>query len=170
MFRQMMITTQKSRRGERGFSVIEMSVVLLIIAIVAAFVVPKVVAYMRDYRLGVGARNVATALKRARYLATSNNTRAGVLVSETQKVEIKQFDPTGNAEPKTMGTIQMPEGITISEDAPREVSFDGRGLVTPLPTQSQTFRVNGANGYYMIVTVSPTGQVMLSDATRDDSF
>ena len=146
-----------------------MSVVLLIIAIIAAFVVPNVISYMRKYRLGIGARNVATALQRARYLATSNNTRAGIFVVDWRQLDIQQFDPLGNAEPQSKGTVNLPEGVTISDDAPREIAFDGRGLVTPLPTENKTIRINGPSGYYLIVTISPTGQVTMGDTLRDEN-
>jgi type II secretory pathway pseudopilin PulG len=170
MFQAPTIKLRGTRRTERGFSVIEITVILLIIAIIAAFLVPQAINYMRKYRLGIGAQNVATALQRARYLATSNNTRAGILVASFQQLDIKQFDPLGNTEPQSKGMVNLPEGVTISDDAPREIAFDGRGLVTPLPTASQTIRVNGPSGYYMIVTVSPTGQVTMGDALRDDDI
>ena len=147
---------------------IEMAVVLLIISIVAAFVAPQIMSYMRMYRLGVGGRNVATALQRARYLATSNNTLAGVFVAELQRVDIEQYDPTGKGPPQNKGIVQLPGGVTVDSDAPRQIAFDGRGVITPMPKESPTIRINGGNGYYLFVTVSPTGQVTVSEAKRDD--
>ena len=158
----------RERGGDRGFTMIEIAVVLLVIAIIAAAVVPQVVAYMRKYRLGVAARNVATAVQRARYLATSNNKRAGVFIAEIQRVDIEEYDPEGKAEPVMKGSVHLPEGVTFSADAPKAIAFDGRGVVTPLPKQSPTIRVNGPSGYYMTVTVSPTGQVTLSETKQDD--
>jgi prepilin-type N-terminal cleavage/methylation domain-containing protein len=168
MFRAQSKSSNQGSRDERGFSVIELSVVLLIIAIIAAIAVPQVIAYMRRYRLGVGGRNVATALQRARYLATSDNTRAGIFVADWQQVDIQQFKAQGAGEPENKGTVHLPEGVTIADDAPREIAFDGRGLVTPMPTVDRTIRVNGPDGYYMIVTISPTGQVTLSEALEDE--
>jgi len=168
MFRAQAKSFHRRLRSERGFSVIEMSVVLLIIIVIAAISVPQVIAYMRKYRLGVGGRNVATALQRARYLATSDNTRTGIFVADWQQVDIRQFNAMGIGEPVTKGTVHLPEGVTIADDAPREIAFDGRGLVTPMPTEDRTIRVNGPNGYYMVVTISPTGQVTLSDALEDE--
>jgi prepilin-type N-terminal cleavage/methylation domain-containing protein len=155
------------RRHERGFTVIEIAVVLLIISVVAAFVVPQILSYMRSYRLGVAARNVATALQRARYLATSNNTRAGISVPELQQVDIEQYDVANVLGPQNKGAVRLPQGVTIASDAPRQISFDGRGVVTPMPKENATIRINGANGYYQIVTVSPTGQVTLSETFQD---
>ena len=166
MFRKKKRLVSK-RREERGFSMIEMMVVLLIIAVVAAFVVPQIVTYMRMYRVGVAARNIATALQRARFLATSNNTRAGILIPEQQRVDIQQYDPEGKGEPLLKGAVTMPEGVTIDSEAPRQLAFDGRGVVTPLPTERATIRVNGAKGYYATVVVSPTGQITISEAKED---
>jgi prepilin-type N-terminal cleavage/methylation domain-containing protein len=168
MFRQEPIINLNRSRRERGFSVIELSVVILIVAIVAAFVVPQAIAYMRMYRLGVGARNVATALQRARFLATSNNTRAGIFIPESQHIDIEQYDPEGKAQPQVKGAVQMPQGVTIASDAPKQIAFDGRGVVTPMPKESPTIRVNGASGFYLFVTVSPTGQVTVSEAKREE--
>jgi len=168
MFRPKLINTSQKSPGQNGFSMIEMAVVLLIIAIVAAFVVPQILSYMRMYRLGVGGRNVATALQRARYLATSNNTLAGVFVAELQRVDIEQYDPLGKTPPQNMGAIKLPSGVTVSSDAPRQIAFDGRGVITPMPKESPTIRLNGVDGYYLFVTVSPTGQVTVSEARRDD--
>jgi prepilin-type N-terminal cleavage/methylation domain-containing protein len=168
MFRPKLIGGSDAKRGQRGFSVIEMVVVLLIIAIVAAFTVPQVMSYMRMYRLGVGGRNVATALQRARYLATSNNTLAGVFVAELQRVDIEQYDPMGKAPPQNMGAVQLPGGVTFASDAPQQIAFDGRGVITPMPKESPAIRLNSSDGYYLFVTVSPTGQVTVSEAKRDD--
>ena len=168
MFRTKLISNSNAKRDQRGFSLIEMAVVLLIIAIVAAFVVPQIMSYMRMYRLGVGGRNVATALQRARYLATSNNTLAGVLVAELRRVNIEQYDPMGNEPPQNMGFVQLPDGVTIASDAPKEIAFDGRGIISPMPKESPKIRLNGLDGYYLYITVSPTGQVTVSEARRED--
>src|SRR5882724_10444299 len=103
MFRPKRINGPDAKRGQRGFSLIEMVVVLVIIAIVAAFVVPQIMSYMRMYRRGVGGRNMATALQRARYLATSNTTLAGVFVSELQRADIEQYHPQGKTPPQNKG-------------------------------------------------------------------
>jgi prepilin-type N-terminal cleavage/methylation domain-containing protein len=156
-----------NNKTERGFSLIEIAIVLLIIVIASAFLVPQALAYMRMYKLGVGGRNVATALQRARFLATSNNTRAGILVTETQGVRIEQYDHEGKAEPQLKGIAELPSGVFIASDAPKQVAFDGRGVVTPMPKESLAIRVNGPRGYYLFVTVSPTGQVTVSEAKYD---
>jgi prepilin-type N-terminal cleavage/methylation domain-containing protein len=155
--------------GERGYTIIEVVVVLMVMAIAAAFVVPQVVNYMRMYRLGVAARNVATALQRARYIATSNNTRAEIAVRDSGMIDIIQYDTQGNTEPKDVGMVVLPEGIAVSPDAPRNIAFDGRGVLTPLPAQSPTIQINGSSPFYSVITVSPTGQVSVGPVQSGES-
>jgi Type II transport protein GspH/Prokaryotic N-terminal methylation motif len=157
-----------ARRRARGFSLIEVAVILMVIGIVTAFVVPQALAWMRLYRLGVGSRNVATALQRARYLATSNNTRAAISFPDAQRLRVEQYGQMPGAEAQVVSSIELPNGITIDEQAPRQVAFDGRGIVTPLPNENVTIRINSvADGYYQLVVISPTGQVTLVDAAQD---
>jgi Tfp pilus assembly protein FimT len=156
-----------TRRDARGFSLIEVAVILMVIGIAAAFVVPQAMAWMRLYRLGIGSRDVATALQRARYLATSNNTRAALTIEAARRVRIEQYAQMAGAEAQVLTSIEMPNGITIDDQAPRQVAFDGRGVVTPMPSENITIRVNSTDGYYQVVVVSPTGQVTLGDAQRD---
>jgi Tfp pilus assembly protein FimT len=160
-------TLVSRKQGQTGYTVIEIAVVILIIALIAAATLPQALAYMRQYRLTIAGRNIATALQRARYLATSSNSRAGVHIPERDKVQIEQYNQQGLVEPEIKGTIQLTHEITIASDAPRRIAFDGRGIITPLPKESQTIRLNGAKGYYVIVTVSPTGQVQVSEARQD---
>jgi prepilin-type N-terminal cleavage/methylation domain-containing protein len=158
-----------AERGETGYTIIEVVVVLMVMAIAAAFVVPQVVNYMRMYRLGVAARNVATALQRARYIATSNNTRAEIAVRDSGMIDIIQYDTQGNTEPKDVGMVVLPNGIAVSPDAPRNIAFDGRGVLTPLPAQSPTIQINGSSPFYSVITVSPTGQVSVGPVQSGDS-
>jgi len=166
MFRPRLITGSGTRRSERGFSIIEISVALMIIAVVAAFVVPQIMSYMRMYRLGMSGRNVATAIQRARYLATSNNTLAGIVVSDSQSVDIQQYDPAGKEAPQNRGGVQLPQGVTMDAEAPKQIDFDGRGVISPMPRESPSIRINSTDGYYLFVVVSPTGQVTVSDAQK----
>jgi type II secretory pathway pseudopilin PulG len=158
-----------SQDKERGFTVVEMAVVFLIIAILAALFVPQILTYMRQYRLGVAGRNVATALQRARYIATSNNVRAGISIPNLQQIDIQQFPAQAGIEPELKGTVHLPEGILLSEDYPKQIAFDGRGILTPMPKESPTIKLNGSDGYYVIITISPTGQIRVSDPVRRES-
>lgn len=145
---------------------VEIAVVLMVMVIGAAIAIPQVVSYIRSYRLSVATRNIATAVQRARFLATSNNTRAGIVVAEVTRIDIQQYDDL-QPEPQNKGQVNLPQGIVIAAESPRAIAFDGRGIVTPIPTESAVIRINGTNGYYTNVTVSPTGQVTISETKRE---
>ncbi|HEY6329124.1 MAG TPA: prepilin-type N-terminal cleavage/methylation domain-containing protein [Blastocatellia bacterium] len=150
---------------ESGFTIIELAIVLLVIAITAAFSIPPIVNYTRMYRLGVGAQNISTALQRARYLATLNNSTASIQINDAGgQINILQYTAASGGQAQNAGVVTLPPDITISSASPRNISFDGRGTITPLPTQSPVIEVDGAFGYFMDVTVSPTGQVTVTPA------
>src|SRR5258707_14476082 len=98
----------ETKRSQQGFSLIEIAVVLMILAIVTAFVVPQIVSYMRMYRLGVGGPDLAKALQRARYLATSNNTLPGVAFNEPQHVDGEQYAPAGKLPAQNRDATHLP--------------------------------------------------------------
>lgn len=151
--------------AQSGFTIIEMAIVLMVIVITAAFSIPPIMNYTRMYRLGVGAQNISTALQRARYLATSNNNTASMQINDPGTlITIWQYTSASGAQPQNAGVVTLPPDITISSASPKNISFDGRGTITPMPTQSPVIEVDGAFGYFIDVTVSPTGQVTMTPA------
>ena len=159
--------SKRIRSSDQGFTMIEMAIVALVIMIVIAIAVPFVIQYMRMYRVGIGGRNVATALQRARYLATSDNTRAEISIRNNQgMIDILEYNPDGTGEPQKKGLVTLPPEITISPNGPQKIAFDGRGVITPLPKESPVIEVDGVNGWLSKVTVSLTGQVTVSGASR----
>jgi competence protein ComGC len=154
-------------RNKSGFTLIEMAIVALVVMIVIAIAVPMVVRYMRLYRVGIAGRNVATALQRARYLATSDNTRAEVSIrSSDAMIDILEYTPDGSGDPQQKGLVTLPPDVNISPSAPRRIAFDGRGVITPLPKESPVIEVDGVSGFYSTVTVSLTGQVTVSGTNQ----
>ena len=153
--------------SDTGFTMIEMAIVALVIMVVIAIAVPFVIQYMRMYRVGIGSRNVATALQRARYLATSDNTRAEISIRNKEgMIDILEYNPDGTGEPQPKGLVTLPTEVSISPNGPQKIAFDGRGVITPLPKESPVIEVDGVNGWLSTVTVSVTGQVTVSGASR----
>ncbi len=80
----------KSRNGEKGFTLIELIIVIVILGIVAGVAIPKFVGLSDDARLsaarGVGAALSGTiASKHAQYLINTTSTyNCNTVVSDTQ--------------------------------------------------------------------------------------
>jgi prepilin-type N-terminal cleavage/methylation domain-containing protein len=67
-----------SQRSERGFTLLEMLVVVAIVATMAAVAVPSISNYMRHYRIRGAASDVAGELQTTRSKAIMTNTNLGV--------------------------------------------------------------------------------------------
>ena len=101
-------------RRQRGFTILEITVVVLVIVVLAAIAIPAIGTWMEEYRLGIAAHQVADALQAAKMQA----------VAKTRRTELL-FDVAGNR----LGR----EGATLV-DLPPGVRFDAGGVTTPPDT------------------------------------
>ena len=99
------------RQPDRGFSVIEILIVLAVVIVLVAISVPSIMNWVAQYRLGIGAQQVADSLQSAKMQAVSKTRRRELL-----------FDVAGNR----LGI----EGATLVE-LPAGVAFDTGGVSVP---------------------------------------
>jgi len=78
------------KKTQRGFSLLELLIVVSIVMVIAAMATPSVLNTVRRYQLESAARNVASVLMRARYEAIRLNRRVNTIYF---------VDPIGNDPP-----------------------------------------------------------------------
>lgn len=99
-------------RQERGFTTIELAVVVLISGIVIAFATPKIMSAMSEYKLNMTMRQLADVINRAKTEAVSENRRASLVVDTYGKrMGLIVYDEAG--------TVVRTEFVTL----PRGISF-----------------------------------------------
>jgi type IV fimbrial biogenesis protein FimT len=144
----------KSRHA-RGFSLVELLVVLVIIMIVSGMAVPQVVATLRSYQVSSAAYQVADAIKFSRFEAIRRNSNTSFLASPlganwalgtdsngngALDVSERQYDMSGNmtlltaAAVPTSGTLAAAlnvGAVTVlsGNAAVKAIAFDPRGAV-----------------------------------------
>ncbi len=80
------VTSQNSGRSQRGFTMVELLVVISIILIVTAIALPSLPTFLRSYKLRNDARTLAGQISAARMLASENTKRALVACNTTTKI------------------------------------------------------------------------------------
>ncbi len=101
---------------ERGFSMVEMLIVVAIIAIMAAVALPNIGQYIRNYRIKGAAQLVAGELNAARSKAIMSNTNNGVsfVVLDREyfrfvQEDVRQADDPTNQ--RLSGVKKLPTGV-----------------------------------------------------------
>lgn len=122
---------------ERGFTMIELMMVLGIIGVIIAVAVPNIMEYLRTARIRSAATDVATALQEARQRAISRNVRFGVLLvarSTTEYqwiVEDDMIPPIVAASRGSLSDLVDIRGQASNVfELPNDVSFDTSGAAT----------------------------------------
>lgn len=113
-------------RPERGFSLIEMLIVVGIISVIAAVALPNIGQYIRNYKIKGAAQMVAGELQAARSRAIMSNTNLGVsfvvLDHETYRF-VQEDTPAGDT-----------QRFSALKKLPTGVYFVPSGLTDPGPT------------------------------------
>lgn len=107
------------RRSQGGFSLLEVTVVVVIILILAGMTAPKILGMIELQRLQTTARAYASFLQEARYKAEQNSQWCQVLVDLSDPnvaIVYLDVDGDGTREP-TEPSVQIPYPITMPDPA-----------------------------------------------------
>ena len=101
------------RRPDRGFSLVEMVIVVGIVGVMAAVAFPNIVGYARNYRIKGAAQEVAGELQSARSKAIMTNTNNGVsfVVVDRDSYRFVQEDMTAAQPERLSGMRTLPQGV-----------------------------------------------------------
>jgi prepilin-type N-terminal cleavage/methylation domain-containing protein len=122
---------------DRGFSLVELLVVVIIIFITAAVALPNIIGYMRNYKVRGGAQQVASSITTARSKAIMRNVNTGVLFgvldSNTFGYFIEDVDlplPGAPPPPPTEVVLDLPTNVFFmpaAAGAANAIRFDRLG-------------------------------------------
>jgi Tfp pilus assembly protein FimT len=146
------------RTNARGFSLVELLVLIGVIAIIAIVSAPAFISYWRAATLQGGAQELATILNRGRQVAISNNTSVCVSQSGTQvRFLIGGCGGTvwTGAGTDANGWYTLQNGAQVSATT-ANVIFNFLGAATTSGVYTVTNPVNNSS---MHVTVALSGRV-----------
>ena len=127
-----------SRRSKRGFSIVELLVVLAVGAVMLAVGTPVLRGAMANQRLRAGAANLGNALSEARREAFRTSTNARVEVDPADgRISVFAFDSNANAEAE-LRRYYLPPGVQFNNVvAVTSYTFDTLGRPAALPMTIQ---------------------------------
>jgi len=144
----------------RGFTLVELMVVLAIGGVLAALVTPALASYARTATLQAAARELATSINLGRQLAISRNTSVCVEVASPTQLRLRSGGCAGPiwTGPGTgaSGAIKISDAVALRISATANVVFTGLGAATPAGTYTLT---NPASNGTRTVVVAATGRV-----------
>ncbi len=163
------------REEEKGFSLMEITIVVAIMMVTIAFAFPAVQNSLRTYRLGGAVTNVTRMIQMARYAAIRQGTNACTLSDIFLGATTLRVDANCNAtvDPGETTFVVFPAGVTLTNvgpapagmpfpaapvavDAPYAITFTSRGTKT-VPPAASIFYLTGFDMTYA-VTVSRSGR------------
>jgi len=161
-FRQSRVRPVERQLESRGFTLIEMVMVVAIGLVVAAMAVPTVNKVMNTYRLRAAVSSVTGAIQTTRYQAISSGYAYQVVLKKTAGTLQVQSDPgrtgtfanVGNAIPLTSSSIQ----VVLNADT--TLQFRPSGLVQATTGATTLTLTYGSNTE--TITVSNYGNVKVT--------
>ena len=149
----MKIDSRKSgmrRAGQRGFSLIEILIVVLVVMMVAAIAVPNIFLAVSNLRLRASAGDLSGLMQQARILAAKNNTTYDILYATRNGARIAYVDLNFNS--------SFDAGEPMMEFSGTTVPASGTPSGSGQPTAYVLVGDSGSSSYDNTSTLGYTGR------------
>ena len=131
---------EKIGNQERGFTVIETTIVVLIVGTVIAASTPQITRAMREYRLNIAMRQMSDLVQRAKTQAVSQNKKSALAVDTAgRRIGLVYYVPDGTAIDH-IDYVPLPQGVSFA--VPQDVTAPVAGA--PI-TIAVSFPPNGTS-------------------------
>jgi len=156
------------RRGERGFSLAELLVVMAIVAAMTLVAVPWFVKIGQRQQITSAAREVAVALTAARMKAVKRNAQVSFVAVASSPMEFQTIEPPPPAPTPTPlpQTLRLPAGAArFRGTTPGPIIFGGDGRI--VASTNTSFVIEGPVGMKTPnpITINVQGNGVVSIAT-----
>lgn len=154
-------------RETKGFTLVEMAVVVALVGIVIAMSLPALGQPLANYRLKTAARQIAQDLREVQQMALNEETD-GYRVSFSAGGRTYLIQKTAHPLPRTVKRVELPPTVLIAATTfnNNTVTFTARG--TPHPRGGTVTLQDRASGRFLYVIVaSITGRVRVSSSPPD---
>lgn len=150
----MKILRSEGARNRRGFTLIEMSIVLVIMLAFLALSVPFFTGFSGSTGLKTAEREIMTVLRTARSYAVSQNANFSAVFDGTVTPNTYRITNAGGTTIDKI--ISLPNGVTFTAPGPTTVTFTPNGGLTG-PAAVNTITVQNPKGNKTITVNRTTG-------------
>jgi len=175
-----------SKSSARGFTIMEATVVVLILGLIAAFSAPRIINAMREYRVNLAVRQMTDLIERAKMQAVSDNNtvtlrvdtvnnQAGLVIRDSSGKEVNvQYIPLpqgvrfvlptvsgGSSLPPPMSGAPVSASVSFPAKAGStglyEQDFNSRGFPAVAAGAINAIYVGSNNKSYAALTMNSVG-------------
>ncbi len=140
--------------NQKGVTLIELVVVMVIIAIGAALTTPNIGGWLTNYRLRSATRDVVSMMRVAQIKAVSNNTQYRITFDTMNNNYVVEYLTTGGGWVAEGGTQTLPTGVkfnttfagNVTTFSPNSTATDGNVTLNNTKGSIKTVRLLGLTG------------------------